>query len=70
VQGIGSSFESQAAYNQAVAAQIQANAAATNQIIAADAEAKKREQTNMIIIFAIVFGVPLLIVLFYLATKK
>lgn len=70
VGGIGANIQSQADYNQAAAAQIQANAAATQQLIQAEAEAEKRRQQNMIIIFVIVFAAPLIGLGLFLAFKK
>lgn len=70
VGGLGANIQSQADYNQAAAAQIQANAAATQQIILTEAEAEKRRQQNTIIIFIIVFAAPLVGLGLFLAFKK
>ena len=70
IGGFGANIQSQADYNQAAAAQIQANAAATQQLIQTEAEAEKRRQQNTIIIFIIVFTAPLIGLGLFLAFKK
>jgi len=69
VQGIGDSFGAQAEYNSALAAQIQANAANTSQALALQAEAQKRKDQNTLIIIALAFGVPALVLGLYLILK-
>lgn len=58
-QGVGASFNSTAAYNNAVAQDIAANAALEDERLASEAEANKRQMTTIIIIFVVLAVLPI-----------
>lgn len=68
IGGVGDNIGAQADLNQATAAQILANAEATNMLIAAKNRQEAVRQRNLLIIVAIVFASGLLGI--FLVTRK
>lgn len=70
VQGFGENIQSQAALNEAQAAQIQANAQATQTKLILDAEQKKRQTQLIMLVLAIIVILPLGGMAIYYGLKK
>jgi F0F1-type ATP synthase membrane subunit c/vacuolar-type H+-ATPase subunit K len=58
-QGVGNSFNSTAAYNNAVAQDIAANAALEDERLAAEQENSKRQLNTIVIIFVVLALLPI-----------
>jgi len=70
VQGFGENIQSQAALNEAQAAQIQANAQSTQTKLILDAEQKKRQTQLIVFVLAIIVILPLGGMAIYYGLKK
>lgn len=68
-QGIGANFNSTANYNNAVASQISANAAITDDALFAQVDAQKRQTRIIIIIFVAASILPIGMLLLFKSKK-
>lgn len=69
-QGIGANFNSTANYNNAVAAQISANAAVTDDALHAQVEAQKRQMRIIAVIFIAATVLPIGMLLLFKSKKS